>query len=88
MKSATGAPMTLGNAAAAGVDPNVWRLDCRHQVEPDPAELAERYGAETTVPHWRDRLCVRRMPFWGPSAAQKRSTQGRSSTSQVQAERG
>jgi hypothetical protein len=26
---------------------NVWCLDCRHQVEPDPAEMAERYGAET-----------------------------------------
>jgi hypothetical protein len=22
----------------------VWCLDCRHQVEPDPAEMAERYG--------------------------------------------
>ena len=38
--------MTLGNAAAARVRLIVWCLDCRHQVEPDPAEMAERYGAE------------------------------------------
>jgi len=38
MTSATSAPMTPGNAAAAGVRPNVWCLDCRHQVEPEPAE--------------------------------------------------
>jgi hypothetical protein len=30
----------------------VWCRDCRHQVEPDPAEMAERYGAEMTVPEW------------------------------------
>jgi Zn finger protein HypA/HybF involved in hydrogenase expression len=34
----------------------VWCLDCRHQVEPDPAEMAERYGAETSVPDWHARL--------------------------------
>ena len=48
--------------------------ECRHQVEPataslradkggtgaDPAELARRYGPETTVPDWRVRLvCAR-----------------------------
>jgi hypothetical protein len=33
----------------------VWYLDCRHQVEPDPAEMAERYG-EMTVPDWHERL--------------------------------
>src|SRR5215831_9152082 len=27
---------------------------CGHRVEPDAAELAERYGAETTVPEWRE----------------------------------
>jgi Zn finger protein HypA/HybF involved in hydrogenase expression len=48
--------MTFGNAAAARVRLIVWCLDCRHQVEPDPAEMAERYGAETTVPDWRARL--------------------------------
>jgi len=25
-------------------------------VEPDPAAMAERHGAETTVPEWRWRL--------------------------------
>ena len=34
----------------------VWCKDCRHRVEPDPAEMAERYGAETTVPDWGKRL--------------------------------
>jgi hypothetical protein len=48
--------MTLGNAAAAHVRLIVWCLDCRHQVEPDPAEMAERYGAETAVPDWHSRL--------------------------------
>ena len=28
----------------------------RHQVEPDAAEMAERYGAETTVIDWHARL--------------------------------
>ena len=48
--------MTLGNAAAARVRLIVWCKDCRHQIEPDPAEMAQRYGAETTVPDWRERL--------------------------------
>jgi hypothetical protein len=29
--------MTLGSAAAAGVRLILWCWDCRHQVEPDPA---------------------------------------------------
>jgi hypothetical protein len=41
--------MTLGGAAAAGVCLIVWCWDCGRQVEPDPAELAGRYGAEVTV---------------------------------------
>jgi hypothetical protein len=45
--------MTLGNAAAARVRLIVWCKDCRHQIEPDPAEMAQRYGAETPVPDWR-----------------------------------
>ena len=49
-------PMTLGNAAAGHVRLIVWCLDCQHQVEPDPAEMAERYGAETSVPNWHARL--------------------------------
>jgi hypothetical protein len=57
--------MTLGNAAAARVRLIVWCKACRHQVEPDPAEqitsamfteMAARYGAETPVADWRDRL--------------------------------
>jgi hypothetical protein len=48
--------MTLGNAAAAHCRLIVWCRDCRHQVEPDPAEMAARYGAEMTVPAWRERL--------------------------------
>jgi hypothetical protein len=42
--------MTLGNAAAAHVRLIVWCLDCRHQVEPDPAEMAERYGRRDDRP--------------------------------------
>jgi hypothetical protein len=48
--------MTLGNAASARVRLIVWCKACQHRVEPDPAAMAERYGAETTVPDWRERL--------------------------------
>jgi hypothetical protein len=34
----------------------VWCLDCQDQVEPDPAEMAARHGAEMPVPDWRARL--------------------------------
>jgi hypothetical protein len=50
--------MTAPIAAAAHVRLIVWCLDCQHQVEPDPAEMAERYGAETNVPDWHT-ACVR-----------------------------
>jgi hypothetical protein len=60
VKGYSGPPMTLGNAAAAHVRLIVWCLDCRHQVEPDPAEMAERYGAKMTVPDWRGRLACGR----------------------------
>jgi hypothetical protein len=56
MKSSPGPPMTLGNAAAAHVRLIVWCRGCGHQVEPDPAEMATRYGAETLVPDWREKL--------------------------------
>ena len=56
MKSAPGSPMTLGNAANAKVRLIVWCKACGHQVEPDAAAMAERYGAETAVIDWRDRL--------------------------------
>jgi hypothetical protein len=52
--------MTLGNAAAAKAHLIVWCKACGHQVEPDPAQHAQRYGAETTVPDWRERLVCSR----------------------------
>jgi Zn finger protein HypA/HybF involved in hydrogenase expression len=48
--------MTLGAATAANVRLIVWCKTCQHQVEPDPAEHARRYGEETSVLAWRDRL--------------------------------
>jgi Zn finger protein HypA/HybF involved in hydrogenase expression len=51
-----GRPMTRGNAAAQLVRLVVWCRDCRHQVEPDPAEQAARYGADLTVRDWVRRL--------------------------------
>ena len=56
MNAYRGPPMTLGNAAAAKVRFIVWCRDCAHQVEPDPAELAARFGAELPVPDWQARL--------------------------------
>jgi hypothetical protein len=38
--------MTLGNAAAARVRLIVWCNGCQHQVEPDPVEMAARYGTK------------------------------------------
>jgi hypothetical protein len=58
MKSEPDPPMTLGNAAAARVRLIVWCKHCQHQVEPDPAEMAQRYGAETPVLDWGERLGV------------------------------
>jgi DNA-directed RNA polymerase subunit RPC12/RpoP len=56
LKSEPGRPATLGSSAAAGVRLIVWCRDCGHQVEPEPAEQAERYGADTTVIDWHARL--------------------------------
>ena len=56
MKSPTGPPMTLGNTANAKVRLIVWCKTCGHQVEPDPAEMAARYGSNTSVLDWRKRL--------------------------------
>jgi hypothetical protein len=52
--------MTLGTAAAAGVRLIVWCKECQHQVEPDLTETATRYGAETSVLDWRERLVCSR----------------------------
>ncbi len=52
--------MTLGDAAKAGVRLIVWCKSCHYQAEPNPAEMAERYGAEMTVPDWRERLVCSR----------------------------
>jgi hypothetical protein len=52
--------MTLGAAGAAGVRLIVWCCNCTHQVEPDPNEMAARYGAETPVLDWRERLVCSR----------------------------
>lgn len=41
--------MSFGSAAAAQVRLIVWCNACRHQVEPGPAEMAARYGADTSV---------------------------------------
>ena len=68
MKSEPGPPITLGNAAAARVRLIVCCLDWRHQVEPDPAETAGRYGAETTVPDWRERLVCSQCRIGGSPA--------------------
>jgi hypothetical protein len=52
--------MALGNAAAAHLRLIVWCRECQHQVEPDPAEHARRYGAETSVLEWRRKLVCSR----------------------------
>jgi hypothetical protein len=60
MKSPPGPPMTLGNAAAARVPLIVWCKACRHQIEPEPAELASRHGADVPVRDWCERLACSR----------------------------
>ena len=56
MRSKPGPPATLGSTANAHLELIVWCKDCRHKAAPDPAEMAARYGAETTVPDWGKRL--------------------------------
>ena len=69
VKSEPGPPITLGGAAAAQVRLIVWCEGCGHQDEPDPAEMAARYGAETPVLDWRKRLvCSKCKPLCGLSA--------------------
>ena len=58
--------MTLGNAAAAHVRLIVWCRERSRQVEPDPAELAGRYGAETAVLEWK--RSARLFRVWQPQS--------------------
>jgi hypothetical protein len=60
MNSQSGVTVALGNAAAAQVRLIVWCRACSHQVEPDPAEIAARYGAEMSVLDWREWLVCSR----------------------------
>jgi hypothetical protein len=48
--------MTLADVASEGVRLVVVCLACRHQVEPDLAEMTQHYGAATTVSDWHHRL--------------------------------
>jgi hypothetical protein len=48
--------MTLGNALAAQVRLIVWCKTCWHRAEPDVADQAARYRADTTVMDWSRRL--------------------------------
>jgi hypothetical protein len=54
----TGPRMTLGNAAAAQVRPIVRCKSCGHQVEPEAAEMDERYAADTPVVKWREAVTL------------------------------
>jgi hypothetical protein len=51
-----------------------WCKHCQHQVEPDPAETVTRYGAETTVPDWRERLIGYGLPH--PPVGPRQSAKG------------
>ena len=60
MKWDLGPPATLGSTATANFRLIVWCKECQHQVEPDPGEMARRYGAATTVLDWSARLVCSR----------------------------
>ena len=49
-------PATLGSTLATHLRLIVWCKACRHQAEPDVAELVERYGADLPLPEWSERL--------------------------------
>jgi hypothetical protein len=59
--------------AAAEVRLIVRCKACGHQVEPDPVEMATRYGAETSVLDWREKLVFFKC---GSRGAPGRSTGG------------
>jgi hypothetical protein len=62
VKGYSGPLATLGSTARARARLIVWCRDCRHQVEPDPIEMAKRYGAELSVPDWHQRLVCSAWP--------------------------
>ena len=59
-RRASPAPDYARQRGAAPVRLSVWCKLVSTGVEPDPAEMAERYGAEMTVPEWRKRLVCSR----------------------------
>jgi len=60
MNSYSGPSATLDSTAAAGVRIVIWCWACNHRVEPDPAVMAQRYGADTAVRDWHKRLICSR----------------------------
>jgi hypothetical protein len=54
-ESEAGLP-TLGSTAEAHLLLHVWCKDCLHQVDLDPGEPAERYGAAMVLLDWGRRL--------------------------------
>jgi hypothetical protein len=55
MESEPGPPMTLGNAAKSQAAVDRLSPEVRHQVVPDPFQLAQRRGPDTLVLDWRER---------------------------------
>ena len=49
-------PATLGSTARADLLLRTWCNACRHWVDVDPGEQAERYSADLPVLEWRLRL--------------------------------
>jgi hypothetical protein len=52
--------MTLGAAAKTSAQLIVWCKACQHQNQTDPADVAERFGAETLLLVWLERLVCSR----------------------------
>ena len=65
-----GPPMTLGNTASARVRLIIWCFDRRHGAGLIPAEMAECYGAETTVPERQAWVAAGQIAGRGESAVQ------------------
>jgi hypothetical protein len=49
-------PRTLGSTDRSDLLLRTWCNACRHWVDIDPGEQAERYGADLPVLEWRLRL--------------------------------